>query len=98
MFFFFQLPVITDLRNPSLKSRHWSLIEEVIAHKFEPDIPLTITFLQELQIFNFAEAIQEISGQASSEASLESILKKVHQKYSFDYCICIYGNTCTYVG
>lgn len=76
MFFFFQLPVITDLRNPSLKSRHWSLIEEVIAHKFEPDIPLTITFLQELQIFNFAEAIQEISGQASSEASLESILKR----------------------
>lgn len=76
--------MITDLRNPSLKSRHWSLIEEVIAHKFEPDIPLTITFLQELQIFNFAEAIQEISGQASSEASLESILKKVHQKwYSF---------------
>lgn len=73
----FQLPVMTDLRNPSLKSRHWSLIEEVIGHKFDPDIPLTLTFLHELEVFNFAEAIQEISGQASSEASLEAILKKV---------------------
>ncbi len=68
---------MTDLRNPSLKSRHWSLIEEVIDHKFDPDVPLTLTFLKELQVFNFAEAIQEISGQASSEASLEAILKKV---------------------
>ena len=68
---------MTDLRNPSLKSRHWSLVEEVIGHKFDPDIPLTLTFLQTLEVFNFAEAIQEISGQASSEASLEAILKKV---------------------
>lgn len=69
--------MITDLRNPSLKPRHWSLIEEVIKHKFDPDEPLTLSFLEELQVFDFAEAIQEISGQASSEASLEAILKKV---------------------
>lgn len=69
---------MTDLRNPSLKSRHWSLIEEVIEHKFDPDGTLTLAFLKDLQVFNFAEAIQEISGQASSEASLEAILKKVN--------------------
>lgn len=73
----FQLPVITDLRNPCLKPRHWSLIEEVIEHRFEPDVSLTLNFLEGLQVFDFAEAIQEISGQASSEASLEAILKKV---------------------
>lgn len=76
---------MTDLRNPSLKSRHWSLIEEVIGHKFDPDIPLTLSFLQELEVLNFAEAIQEISGQASSEASLEAILKKVYINF---YAIC----------
>jgi dynein heavy chain len=69
--------VITDLRNPSLKPRHWSLIEDVIKHRFDPDEPLTLSFLKELQVFDYAEAIQEISGQASSEASLEAILKKV---------------------
>jgi dynein heavy chain len=71
------LPVITDLRNPSLKPRHWSLIEEVIGHKFDSDMPLTLDFLKQLQVFDYTEAIQEISGQASSEASLEAILKKV---------------------
>ena len=69
--------MITDLRNPSLKPRHWSLIEEVIGHKFDSDLPLTLDFLKQLQVFDYTEAIQEISGQASSEASLEAILKKV---------------------
>ena len=73
---------MTDLRNPSLKSRHWSLIEEVIGHRFDPEVPLTLTFLQELEAFNYAEAIQEISGQASSEASLEAILKKARSRYT----------------
>ena len=69
--------MLGDLHNPSIKPRHWSLIEEVIQHKFDSDEPLTLTLMQDLQIFDYAEAIQEISGQASSEASLESILKKV---------------------
>jgi dynein heavy chain len=72
-----QLPVITDLRNPSLKQRHWNLIEDIISHKFDPEIPITLQLLTELEVFDKAEAIQEVSGQASSEASLESILKKV---------------------
>lgn len=83
-----QLPVITDLRNPSLKSRHWTLIEEVIKHKFDPDQQLTLTLLQELKAFDYAEAIQEISGQASSEASLETILKKVAM-YFADNCFLV---------
>lgn len=74
---FLQLPVITDLRNPSLKQRHWNLIEDIISHKFDPEVPVTLQLLTELKAFDHAEAIQEVSGQASSEASLESILKKV---------------------
>ena len=74
-----QLPVITDLRNPSLKQRHWNLIEDIISHKFDPEIPITLQLLTELKVFDKAEAIQEVSGQASSEASLEAILKKVRR-------------------
>ena len=77
-----KVPTITDLRNPALKPRHWTLIEEVIGYKFDPDSPLTLHTLMELSVFDHAEAIQEVSGQASSESSLESILKKVR------------GNTC----
>ena len=38
---------------------------------------LTLELLTDLKVFDHAEAIQEVSGQASSEASLEAILKKV---------------------
>ena len=69
--------MITDLRNPSLKQRHWNLIEDIINHKFDPEVPVTLQLLTELKVFDKAEAIQEVSGQASSEASLEAILKKV---------------------
>ena len=72
--------MITDLRNPSLKQRHWNLIEDIISHKFDPEIPITLQQLTELKVFDHAEAIQEVSGQASSEASLEAILKKVGLK------------------
>ena len=71
------MPVVTDLRNPSLKARHWGQIETIVDHKFDPDVPLTLQQLSKLNVFEHAEAIQEVSGQASSEASLEAILKKV---------------------
>ena len=71
------MPVITDLRNPNLKKRHWEVIEDVIEYKFTPEDPMTLGKLDELDAFRHGETIQEVSGQASSEASLESILKKV---------------------
>ena len=69
--------MITDLRNPSLKPRHWEVIEQVLEQQFTEEDPLTLGRLEEIHAFQHTEAIQEISGQASSEASLELILKKV---------------------
>ena len=69
--------MITDLRNPTLKQRHWDIIENILDFKFTPEEPLTLGKLTEINAFKNAEALQEVSGQASSEASLEAILKKV---------------------
>ena len=76
-----KMPIIQDLCNPSLKPRHWVLIEEILQHKFESDDSKTLELLVELKAFEYGEEIQEVSGQASSEASLEGILKKVHCMY-----------------
>ncbi|BFZ25685.1 hypothetical protein BsWGS_28724 [Bradybaena similaris] len=72
-----KMQTITDLRNPCLKPRHWELIEATIEHNFTEEDSKTLGRLVEIQAFKHAERLQEISGQASSEASLESILKKV---------------------
>ena len=74
---FLQLPVITNLRNPSLGKRHWEKEETILNHKFTSEEPLTLGLLTKLNAFEFTEEIEEVSGQASSEAALEALLKKV---------------------
>ena len=75
----FQLPVIMDLRNPTLKPRPWAAIEQTVdATLVDLEVPLTLEKLAELHVFDFGQEIQDISGQASGEAALETILKKVN--------------------
>ncbi|XP_054978204.1 dynein axonemal heavy chain 6 [Sorex araneus] len=77
-----KLPVIIDLRNPTLKARHWAAIEQAVdAVLVDLDVPLTLEKLSELHVFEFGQEIQDISGQASGEAALETILKKVEDSW-----------------
>ncbi|KAI8430876.1 hypothetical protein MSG28_001009 [Choristoneura fumiferana] len=72
-----KLPVMTYLRNPALKPRHWVKIEEILHTRITPDMVVTLTLLEELKAFQYAEELMEVAGQASSEAGLEALLKKV---------------------
>ncbi|XP_072807658.1 dynein axonemal heavy chain 6 isoform X2 [Vicugna pacos] len=77
-----KLPVIVDLRNPTLKPRHWAAIEQTVdATLVDLDVSLTLEKLTELHVFDFGQEIQDISGQASGEAALETILKKVEDSW-----------------
>ncbi|XP_076263714.1 dynein heavy chain at 16F [Rhynchophorus ferrugineus] len=76
-----KLPVITYLRNPSMKTRHWVKVENVLNHKFRPDEPFTLELLENLNVFSYPQELMEISGQASSEAGLEALLKKVEESW-----------------
>ncbi|XP_060043693.1 dynein axonemal heavy chain 6 [Erinaceus europaeus] len=77
-----KLPVVIDLRNPTLKARHWVAIEQTVdATLTDLESPLTLERLSELHVFDFGQEIQDISGQASGEAALEVILKKVEDSW-----------------
>ncbi|XP_063775637.1 dynein axonemal heavy chain 6 [Pseudophryne corroboree] len=77
-----KVPMITDLRNPFLKPRHWADLEKTInATLIDAEHPLSLEKLFEIGIFEYAQDIQDISGQASGEASLENILKKVEDSW-----------------
>lgn len=83
-----KMPMITDLRNAALRKRHWDVIYQEIGFIATPEDPLTLGKLIEIDAFDHAERIQEISGQASSEASLELILKKVEDSWkSMDFVV-----------
>ncbi|MCJ8749245.1 hypothetical protein PDJAM_G00174240 [Pangasius djambal] len=75
-----KLPVITDLRNPCLKERHWSMLQSIVGFSLL-ESPLTVDALQELNVFSYAVEILEISGQASGEAALETVVKKVEDSW-----------------
>ncbi|XP_055022499.1 LOW QUALITY PROTEIN: dynein axonemal heavy chain 6-like [Boleophthalmus pectinirostris] len=71
-----RLPVITDLRNPCIKPEHWETLGYMVGQNLEVE-KLTIAELEELDLFSYGPEIQEISGQASGEASVETLIKKV---------------------
>eukprot|EP00049_Salpingoeca_infusionum_P016632 m.342064 g.342064 ORF g.342064 m.342064 type:complete len:4133 (+) comp16119_c0_seq2:317-12715(+) len=76
-----KMPVITDLRNPALKPRHWERINEIVGTTLPLDESLTVALLDELDVWSHVEELQEVSSGASSEASLETMLKKVEDAW-----------------
>lgn len=67
-----------------MKPRHWEAIEQTVdATLVDLEIPLTLERLFQLHVFDFGQEIQDISGQASGEAALETILKKVNLKNKY---------------
>lgn len=52
-------------------------IEQVLNYKFEPDQMVTLPLLEMIDVFSHGLELQKISDQASAEAALELLLKKV---------------------
>lgn len=52
-------------------------IEQILNFKLKPDEIMTLEQFEALNVFNYPEELMEVSGQASSEAGLEALLKKV---------------------
>ncbi|XP_050527915.1 dynein axonemal heavy chain 6-like [Daktulosphaira vitifoliae] len=75
------MPTIITLRNPDLRVQHWHKIEQLLGVKFPQNEPLTLEMLKEYDTFTYSSSLAEISGQASSEAILEALLKKVEDSW-----------------
>ena len=76
--------MISNLQNPNLKRRHWDVLEKAMNRSLT-DESVTLKNLNESGVQNFAELIQEMSAQASSEFSLEALLKKVYFLAQFSF-------------
>ncbi|XP_042075509.1 LOW QUALITY PROTEIN: dynein axonemal heavy chain 6 [Haplochromis burtoni] len=88
-----RLPVITDLRNPCLKPEHWQTLESLVGTSLNVD-ELTIAGLEELSVFSYGKEIQEVSGQASGEASVETIITKVEDLWkNTEFTVLSHGDT-----
>ncbi|XP_053977121.1 dynein axonemal heavy chain 2 [Hylaeus volcanicus] len=74
------LPLITDLKNPAMRPRHWKRLKDTIDRDFdETSETFTLELIAEMQLQNFAEAIGEISNAATMELAIEVSIKHIRE-------------------
>ena len=77
------MPLITDLRNPAMRARHWEQLMELIGEKFDPaGDEFTLGRVSELHLENFVDKIGELSSNATKELQIEISLQKIDEKWA----------------
>lgn len=73
------LPLVTRLRNPGLRDRHWAELSSRSGVALRPEPSLTLTRLVEIQTSTsrFDELVAEVGGLATQEHVLEQALDKM---------------------
>eukprot|EP00599_Poterioochromonas_sp_BG-1_P017876 CAMPEP_0173166600 /NCGR_PEP_ID=MMETSP1105-20130129/22117_1 /TAXON_ID=2985 /ORGANISM="Ochromonas sp., Strain BG-1" /LENGTH=3828 /DNA_ID=CAMNT_0014087887 /DNA_START=639 /DNA_END=12125 /DNA_ORIENTATION=- len=71
------LPIITDLRNPTLKDRHWEKITALIGFNIQESENFSLSDLITKGVTKFQEDINVIATAAQQESILEEMMTKV---------------------
>jgi dynein heavy chain len=77
------MPLITDLKNPALRSRHWVQLGEEVGASFDPttDPAFTLERVFVLHLDRHAEAVSALSSAASQELSIEQTLRGIQEHW-----------------
>jgi len=74
--------VIANLRNPTLKSRHWEEIEAVLETQFTPEEPLTLGRLVEIDAFYYAEGLEGSRAKRARRLGSNPFSRRFDKPYS----------------
>uniref|UniRef100_A0A670KJQ6 Dynein axonemal heavy chain 2 n=1 Tax=Podarcis muralis TaxID=64176 RepID=A0A670KJQ6_PODMU len=68
------MPLITDLRNPALRERHWEQVKDLVLRAFDQDAEdFRLENIIELGLDKHVEKIGEISSSATKELAIEQV-------------------------
>ena len=77
------VPLIQDLRNPALRTRHWASLQEKVGQEFDPKSPsFTLNKVVKLGLNSHAEFIGELSLNANKELAIEIALNELEKRWS----------------
>jgi dynein heavy chain len=80
------LPMVTSLRSPNMRDRHWASIKELVKSDFKIDDSLVLKAIYDLNLGKFSDDVEEITDQAGQEARMEKTLKEFEEFWvSVDY-------------
>ncbi|KAI9331944.1 dynein heavy chain and region D6 of dynein motor-domain-containing protein [Obelidium mucronatum] len=75
------LPLITVLRNPGLRERHWAAMTEIVGQNIYPDENTSLTKILDLNLTQYLQQFETISDAASKEFSLQKTLAKMKDEW-----------------
>ncbi|XP_068978772.1 dynein axonemal heavy chain 2 [Bombus flavifrons] len=74
------LPLITNLKNPAMRPRHWTKVKEIVDRDFdETSEDFTLDTIAEMELQNYADQIDDISNSATMELAIEIGLKNISE-------------------
>jgi dynein heavy chain len=75
------LPLISILRNPGLRDRHWDIMEEIVGVSILPDEGSSLSKILDLNLGQHVAHFEAISDAASKEYSLQKTVQKMKDEW-----------------
>jgi dynein heavy chain, axonemal len=79
------MPLVTDLRNPAMRPRHWAKLMTLTGKTFTPpheDPEMKLANLLELHLHDHTNEVDEITDQALKEAKMEEGLRLLEETWA----------------
>eukprot|EP01048_Picozoa_sp_COSAG05_P013037 COSAG05_NODE_1351_length_5113_cov_3.061827_1_plen_1457_part_00 len=73
------LPLVEELKNPSMRDRHWKQLMRATNRSFTMDKNFSLGDLLNLQLFDFVEQVADIVDRAQKELTIEKQLAKISE-------------------
>jgi len=76
------MPLIMDLKNPGMRERHWDALRQEVNKVFDPTSDnFTLNSVFELQLYNHADFIGDLSSNANKELAIETALQNIEGRW-----------------
>ncbi len=75
------LPLITALRNPGMRPRHWQLLSQHLGFKLQPDATFTLKDLFTLNLQSYLDTITKVCDTAGKEFAIENTLDRMEKEW-----------------
>jgi len=71
------IPLVSKLRHPGIKTKHWEKISEIVGFSIIPSMDLTLQMFLDLNLGRWSTQISEIAAIAAQEYNIESSLDQM---------------------
>ncbi|KAH6601980.1 hypothetical protein BASA61_001578 [Batrachochytrium salamandrivorans] len=83
------LPLISVLRTPGLRDRHWEQMSELVKQPIVPDETTSLSTILDMNLMTYLPQFEAISESASKEHSLQKTLVKMHDDWDSLIFTCV---------